>query len=114
VTDTDARLLDLLDQHCTDTEPDYELNREAFAQKGHRIQSPIEPCERCGKRVYLLLPGGWTKPVWVQLGQLKDADTLFPVMSQKRHTCGNGGSWSVEAALFVESALKEWGLVTLS
>jgi hypothetical protein len=35
-------------------------------------------------------------------------------MTQKRHTCGNGESWSVEAALFVESALKEWGLVALS
>jgi hypothetical protein len=53
---------------------------------------------------------GRTRPVWLMWGQLKDLDTLFPKCSTKRHACGEGESWSVEAALFVETALQEWAV----
>ncbi|MFI6302148.1 hypothetical protein ACIBCH_09775 [Amycolatopsis thailandensis] len=113
MTDSDARLLDMFEQHCIDTEPDYRLTREAFERAGHRIASPVEPCSQCGQRVYLFLAAGWKQPKWLQLGQIEGKDTLFPKMTQKRHTCGDGDSWSVEAVLFVESAMREWGLAVL-
>jgi hypothetical protein len=104
---TEDRLLDQLAAHATDVHPEYELVREMFE---HRMMSPVEPCHLCGRKVFLLLPQGRTKPTWLQLGDIKGGDTLFPKCKTKRHQCGDGESWSVEAALFVESALVEWGV----
>lgn len=108
MTTTDARLYKLLDQHIINTTGGYEISPEAWAHAGHRISSPVEPCDRCEGRVFLLLAAGWSKPAWFQLGSLEGTDTLFPQIRTKRHMCGDGDSWSVEAALFVESAMLEW------
>lgn len=105
--DTEDRLLREFDEHITDTCPGFGLLAETF---NHRLQSPVEPCERCGCRVFLLLPAGRSKPVWLQLGDLIGVDTLFPKVKTRRHHCGDGDSWSVEAALFVETAMASWGV----
>lgn len=102
---TEDRLFDQLDQHLKETHDGWELDRETF---DHQIMSPVEPCNLCGRKVFLILGKGQIKPVWLQFGNLVGQDTLFPYTKTKRHTCGDGESWSVEAALFVESALKEW------
>jgi hypothetical protein len=107
MTDTEDRLIREFDQHITDTHPGWGLDETGF---NHRLQSPVEPCDRCGHRVFLLLPAGRSKPVWLQLGDVEGADTLFPQVQTRRHHCGDGESWSVEAALFVESAMAEWGM----
>lgn len=105
---TEDRLFAQLDRHVADTFGDeWELPRSTF---DHRMMSPVEPCNLCGKTVFLLLPKGRSTPVWLQLGEFTGADTLFPGCTTKRHQCGDGDSWSVEAALFVESALAEWGV----
>lgn len=106
-TNADDRLVDLVDEEIQLKHPAYEIDREACADK-FRVQSPVEPCDRCGRRVYLILPTGSDRPRWVQVGELVDADTLFPRVTQIRHECGDGESWSVEAALFVESAMASW------
>jgi hypothetical protein len=109
--DTDGRLLDLLDDSLiTKTNKKWELVRAYFGPDGHRIMSPTEPCDRCGKAVFLLLAKGMTKPVWLTFGELQHVDTLFPQIKTKRHECGDGESWSVEAALFVNAALREWAV----
>lgn len=109
---SEDRFYEQLDAHFRETHPEYadqwQLDRAQFAD--HRLSSPVEPCDVCGKKVYLMQPKGWRRPVWCQFGEFVDADTLFPQMTQKRHQCGDGDSWSVEAALFVESALAEWGV----
>lgn len=105
---TEDRLLDQLDQHLIDsTGGAWEITRGTF---DHQVLSPVEPCNLCGQKVFLLLPHGRSKPVWLQFAGPKGMDTLFPVMRTKRHTCGDGDSWSGEAALFVDSALAEWGI----
>jgi hypothetical protein len=104
------RLLDLLDDSIFEKYPAWKLERGYFEQDGHRLMSPPEPCNQCGKTVFLLLAKGRSTPVWLMWGQLKHTDTLFPQCSTKRHTCGAGESWSVEAALFVEAAMREWAM----
>lgn len=105
---TDDRLLAQLDDHVQATTGDvWKLTRETF---DHRVASPVEPCHLCGRKVFLLLPKGETKPVWLQLGDVVGQDTLFPTVQTRRHKCGDGESWSVEAALFLETALAEWAL----
>lgn len=76
---------------------------------GFRIASPVEPCEKCGHRVYLILVDGETQPRWERIGPVHDADTLFPTVGQIRHECGDGDAWSVEAALFAEETMTAWG-----
>lgn len=105
MTDTDGRLLNLLDDELQLAHPEYEIDPDRLT---FRVLSPVEPCDRCGRRVYLILPEGQDTPRWVQLGEPKDVDTLFPAVTQVRHECGDGESWSVEAALFVETALATW------
>jgi hypothetical protein len=107
MTDTDKRLFDELDQHVSDTHPVWRLLGETF---DHRVQSPVEPCSVCGKKVFLLLAKGTDQPVWLQIAEVVGVGTLFPGIQTRRHECGDGESWSVEAALFVESAMAEWGL----
>lgn len=75
-----------------------------------RVASPVEPCGQCGHRVYLILVDGETEPRWERIGPVRDADTLFPQVMQIRHECGDGDAWSVEAALFAEQTLVEWGI----
>jgi hypothetical protein len=111
MTDTERRLTDMLAselerQHPTFSE-DWTLDVDHLK---FRMQSPVEPCEKCGHRVYLILPNGSDQPRWVRLGDVQGEDTLFPSVRQVRHECGDGESWSVEAALFVESAMASWGL----
>lgn len=107
MTDTEDRLIREFDQHITETHRGYELSKENFA---HRVESPVEPCDQCGKKVFLMLAKGQPQPVWLELGELIRADTLFPATTTRRHQCGDGDSWSIEAALFVESAMAEWGM----
>jgi hypothetical protein len=104
MTDTNDRLIEQFDQHITHTHPGFGLSE----LRGHRIQSPVEPCNVCGQKVFLMLPAGQLKPVWLQLGDLIEVDTLFPKTRTRLHHCGDGESWSVEAALFVESCMAEW------
>lgn len=111
MTNSDERLLNLLDDSVFERYPEWKLERSYFETDGHRVMAPPEPCDQCGKTVFLLLPKGFTKPVWLTWGDLKGTDTLFPQCSTKRHKCGDGESWSVEAVLFVESAMREWALV---
>lgn len=105
MTDTENRLMSQLDEHLTQTHAGWRLDATSF---DHQIQSPVEPCNLCGRKVFLLLAKGYDKPVWLQLGDLTDLDTLFPGVKTRRHCCGDGESWSVEAALFVESAMAMW------
>jgi hypothetical protein len=105
----DARLYDLLDEHCVD-KTGWGLSPEIWAQKGYRVASPVEPCERCGQKVFLFLVPGWDQPRWLTLGEIKGKDTLYPYSTTRSHRCGDGDSWSVEAAVFVETAMREWAL----
>jgi hypothetical protein len=111
MTDTEDRLLDMVDDELKARHPvfsqEWALDRAALA---FRVQSPVEPCEKCGHRVYLILPHGSDQPRWARIGEPQGLDTLFPSVRQVRHECGDGESWSVEAALFVETAMAEWGL----
>jgi len=104
MTDTETRLVELLDEHLNEVHPAWRLED----LRGHRIESPVEPCNVCGHRVFLMLPAGCDRPVWLQFGDVVDTDTLFPACKTKRHTCGDGDSWSVEAALFAETAMSTW------
>ena len=73
---------------------------------GFRIASPVEPCEQCGHRVYLIqLADGELR--WMRMG-VAVAGFLFPKIEQIRHECGDGDAWSVEAALFADRMLAEW------
>lgn len=107
MSDSDARLFELFDQHCKDS-MGHELSPEFWELRGHRVTSPVEPCDQCGQKVFLFLARGWEQPRWLTLGELRDADTLFPYATTRFHRCGDGASWSVEAALFVEAAMREW------
>lgn len=105
---SDARLLRLLDEHVGDVHPGWQISGEPTR---FRVQSPVEPCELCGQRVYLILVNGQEHPTWVTLGAIKGEDTLFPCCSQRLHKCGDGESWSVEAAVFMEAAMADWARV---
>jgi len=111
VTDTDQRLTDMLDKHVVDsTSGGWKIDPVCWAHGGYKVASPVEPCDQCGQKVFLFLDPKWDRPRWQQLGELKDGDTLFPKIGTRRHKCGDGDSWSVEAALFVADAMREWGL----
>lgn len=105
---SDDRLLDLFDDHVGEKYPEWTVTRSQFGTDGHRMLSPTEPCDRCGKKVFLMLPKRWQNPVWLTLGEMEHANTLFPTCRTRRHKCGDGDSWSVEAALFVDAAMREW------
>lgn len=106
---SDDRLLELLDEHLGEVHPEFAKTWRLEPPRGFRLQSPVEPCNVCGQRVYLILRDGCERPYWVRLGRIKSEDTLFPSVAQVRHECGGGESWSVEAALFVDAAMAEWG-----
>lgn len=113
MTNHEERLLDTVDGALLGKHGQkWELIRTEWSDGGHRIMSPAEPCDNCGQQVFLVLPKGVAKPVWLVLGELKRTDTLFPQVGTKRHKCGDGESWSVEAALFVETALREWAVTS--
>lgn len=109
MTSSDARLLRQLEDEMARVHPELVKNWEidSDALTCCRIASPVEPCEQCGRRVYLILVGG--EPRWVRLGAVIDNDSLFPRVEQVLHECGDGGAWSVEAALFTAETLVEWG-----
>jgi hypothetical protein len=109
VTNSDERLIELLNESLiSKTNKQWELIPGNFDAGQHRVMSPTEPCDRCGKAVFLMLPKGCDRPVWLTWGELQHLDTLFPQITTKRHSCGDGESWSVEAALFADAAMLEW------
>jgi hypothetical protein len=111
MTDSDARLVELLDELVREIHPEFARNWTVDpAGFKFRLDSPPEPCAQCGQRVYLILPHGSDRPRWVRIGGIRNPDSLFPTIRQIRHECGEGDSWSVEAALFVESAMAAWGV----
>lgn len=106
---SDDRLVRLLEAEVARVHPDLAVGwRLDLAWWGFRIASPVEPCEQCGHRVYLILVGG--EPRWMRIGAAR-AGFVFPQVEQVRHECGDGDAWSVEAALFAEQTLAEWGVV---
>lgn len=108
-SNSDERMVRLLEAELRRVAPvaaRWEIDREALV--GWRIASPVDPCERCRYRVYLILVDG--DPRWVRIGAVRaGVDPQHPVVEQRLHECGDGDSWSVEAALFAEDTMAEWG-----
>jgi hypothetical protein len=111
MTDTNDRLNGMLADEVERAHPvlaeDWVLDVDNLK---FRMTSPVEPCGECGHRVYLILADGADQPHWVRIGDVQNGNSLFPSVQQVRHECGDGDSWSVEAALFVETAMASWAV----
>jgi len=95
---TENRLAKLLEAECERKHPRWKL---VDFPAGWVLLSPVEPCHQCGTPIFLIAKPP-RRPVWVELGEMKDEGTLFPTCRMHPHRCRDHDLVDVEAALLHE------------